>query len=385
VTEEEKTGWRPADDYGSSQEVDLYPPEEPGECRVLHFVNEQIHDACVIVEKTDIAGNPVEGWQVAIARDDGTQAPQDGETDENGQVVFDGLALGEWTVNEETREWWRPLGETSVSVELERPGYCQVVKFVNEPLGCVDGYKINHLEEDLPGWQINAVNQDTGQEFSTVTDENGYFFFNTLSLGSWVVSEDLQPGWEPVTAPKFSVQVTEPFQCETVRFKNRTQYACLDVFKRDEIDGVGLPGWKITLQPAYGGSAVEGITDGSGWVRFNELTPGTYIVKEDLAPGWTPASPDELEVELTASGRCGVVNFCNIQTHMIDEDPPSKPKDKPVYGQCPMYYTVKPGNTVWGIGQYFGVPASAITRVNHLKNPALIYPSQRLCIPLGDP
>lgn len=385
VTEEEKTGWRPADGYSRTQEIDLFPPEQPGSCHVLHFVNEQIHDACVIVQKTDIAGDPVEGWQVAISRNDGTQPPQDAETDETGQVIFDGLALGKWTVMEETREWWRPLGETSVGVTLERPGYCQVVKFVNEPLGCVDGYKINHLEEGLPGWQINAVNQDTGQEFSTITDENGYFYFNTLSLGTWILSEELQPGWEPVTAPKFPVQVTEPFQCETVRFKNRTEYACLDVFKRDQVDGVGLPGWKITLQPAYGGEAATAITDGSGWARFNELVPGTYIVKEEVLPGWTAATPEELEIELTASGTCGVVNFCNIQTHMIEDDPPVKPKDKPTYGQCPLYYTVKPGNTVWGIGQYFGVPSSAIARVNHLKNPALIYPGQRLCIPLGDP
>lgn len=381
VTEEEKFGWRPADGYGPVQEVDLYPPHTPGQCVVVRFVNEQVHDACVIVEKTDIAGNPVEGWRVAITRDDGTQAPARGETDEDGRVVFDGLALGKWTVNEETREWWRPLGETSVGVTLEKPGFCQVVEFVNEPLGCVDGYKINHLEQGLPGWKVNAINEETGQQFSTVTDENGYFYFNTLSLGTWIITEDLQPGWEPVTEPKFTIQVTEPFKCEPVRFKNRTEFACLDVFKRDQIDGVGLPGWKITLQPAYGGDPQFGITDGTGWVRFNELVPGTYVVKEDPVAGWTATTPEELTVTLEATGFCSDVTFCNIQTHMIEVKRPYPDNG----GTCPMYYTVKRGDTLWAIGQRYDVPVSALVRVNHIKNPRLIFTGQRLCVPLGDP
>jgi LysM repeat protein len=386
VMEEEKTGWRPADGYGSSLKLNLVAPEVPGTCVVALFVNEQVDDACVIVQKIDIAGAPVEGWQVDIARDDGTQAPASGETDETGQVTFNHLALGNWTVTEETREWWRPMGETVARVSLDRPGFCQVVKFINEPLGCVDGYKINHLEQGLPGWQINVRNEDTGETFSTVTDENGYFYFHTLSLGSWVISEDLQPGWEPVTSPEFTVKVTQPFQCETVRFKNRTNFACLDVFKKDEIDGAGLPGWKIAVQPAYGGEAVTGTTDGTGWVRFNQLTPGNYIVKEEIVSGWTAASPEEVQVELAATGTCDVLTFYNIQTHMIQQGPdhPHKPKPEKKY-TCPYYYTVRCGDTLWSISQYYGVPVSAIARVNHLKNPSLIYTGQRLCIPLGDP
>jgi LysM repeat protein len=386
VSEEEKTGWRPADGYASTMTLTLYPPEVPGTCVTALFVNEQVNDACVIVQKTDVAGAPVEGWNINLTRDDGTQAPHEGTTDETGQITFDHLALGNWTVTEETREWWRPVGESTASVSLERPGFCQVVKFVNEPLGCVDGYKINHLEQGLSGWTINAVNDTTGETFTTVTDENGYFYFHTLSLGAWTISESLQPGWEPVTAPEFSVNVTEPFQCETVRFKNRTDFACLDVFKRDEIDGVGLPGWNIVVQPAYGGSPVTGITDGTGWVRFNQLTPGTYIVKEEAVPGWTAVSPAEVQVELQATGTCAVLDFYNIQTHMIPQEPVYPPKPpKPEKYVCPLYYTVHCGDTLWSLSQYFGVPVNAIARVNHIKNPSLIYVGQRLCIPLGDP
>jgi LysM repeat protein len=110
-----------------------------------------------------------------------------------------------------------------------------------------------------------------------------------------------------------------------------------------------------------------------------------YIVKETVVPGWTASSPSEYSVELKASGSCSTTNFVNIQTHMIQDDPPKKPKDKAPPKNCPMYYTVKPGDTVWGISMWFGVPMNAIVRVNHLNNPSVIYPGTRLCIPLGDP
>jgi LysM repeat protein len=389
LEEEQKSGWIPANGSSSTQTVDLISPEVPGTCQVVTFYNQQVHDACIIVQKVDVAGDPIEGWQMSVTRDDGTQAPASGSTDATGQVVFDNLALGAWTVEEETKPMWQPVGQTAVQVTLEEPGFCQVVKFVNEPLGCVDGYKINDLEDGLSGWTINANNTDTGQQFSTVTDEDGYFKFDMLTLGEWNISETLQEGWEPVTPAEFTVQVTEPFQCQTVRFKNRTQFACVDVYKTDEIDGAGLPGWQITLQPAYGGEPTSGTTDGTGWVRFSDLIPGSYTVQETLQPGWASTTPESVQVDLQASGRCSVINFANIQTNM---DPNSTVtllttpvKDKASSRHCALYYTVKPGDTVWGIGQWFGVPSSAIARVNHLNNPRLIYPGTRLCIPLGDP
>lgn len=388
VTETMKEGWMPASGQTTERQVELYPPENPDQCICILFVNQQVHDAAIIVEKYDVAGNPVSDWEVNLTRDDGTQPPQQGFTNSAGQVVFNGLALGKWTVTEEVPHQWRPVGPTSQGVVLERPGYAVVVKFINEPLSCIDGYKINHLDQGLPNWVINAVNTETGQEAQTVTDANGYFIFDTLSLGTWVLSEELQEGWEPVTSPKFEVQITEPFKCTTVRFKNRTNYACIDIWKKDQIDGAGLPGWQFTVTPAYGGESIIGITDGTGYVRFNGLTPGDYIVEEAVAPGWTAVSDPVVHLDdLEATGLCTELEFINIQTHMIDEDKnyPDEPKKPKKDSSCPLWYTVKRGDTVWAIGQRYDVPASAIARVNHLKNPSLIHTGQTLCIPLGDP
>jgi uncharacterized surface anchored protein len=198
-------------------------------------------------------------------------------------------------------------------VDLAVPGECEVVIFANEPLGCVDGYKINHLHQGLGGWEITAQNEATGEAFATVTDETGYFQFQYLVLGTWSISEEKLEGWDPVTPSEFSVKIEEPFVCVNVRFKNMAKYACVDVVKRDVADGSGLADWEITLQPAYGGEAVTGQTDGTGSVRFSELTPGAYIVSETAKPGWKPVTPTSKKVTLQATGTCQVVTFKNRQ------------------------------------------------------------------------
>lgn len=50
---------------------------------------------------------------------------------------------------------------------------------------------------------------------------------------------------------------------------------------------------------------------------------------------------------------------------------------------CKQYYYVKWGDTLAGIGAYFGVPWKELAQVNHIKNPSKIYAGMRLCIPSG--
>lgn len=44
-------------------------------------------------------------------------------------------------------------------------------------------------------------------------------------------------------------------------------------------------------------------------------------------------------------------------------------------------YTVRPGDTLWGIARRYGTTVEALVRENHIPNPNLIYPGQVLRIP----
>lgn len=374
VEEEDKTGWVPAPGQTSEKTVELESPRTPGACESVTFVNQQVQGACIYALKLDSARNPVAGWQMTVKRDDGTQPSLTKTTDSSGYATFCGLALGDWTVEEESKDWWRPVGPAVQHVELTERGSYEVVVFENEPLGCIDGYKINHLDQGLPGWTVVARNQETGEEHTAVTDEHGYFRFMGLGLGTWTVSETLQTGWEPVTPPELQVEVAEPFKCEHVRFKNETEFACLDVFKRDSADGAGLPGWEITVHPAYGGDPIAGTTDGTGHVRFNGLAPGTYDVSEEMQEEWVAVTPTSQRVTLQATGSCRVITFENRQ----ETDP--QPEPDPPGGGCRAYHRVRWGDTLFSIARWYGTTVAALRQANGLYYNT-IWAGQTLCIP----
>ena len=47
-------------------------------------------------------------------------------------------------------------------------------------------------------------------------------------------------------------------------------------------------------------------------------------------------------------------------------------------------YTVRPGNTVYAIAQFFGTTVKEIAEANGLNHPYTIYPGQALVIPIED-
>lgn len=384
IVEEPKTGWKPTSGYPEARVIDLPSPREPGVCQEVDFVNQQVHTGGIVVKKEDRWGKPLAGWLMTISRRDGTYPNQSAYTALDGNAYFDNLPLGEWIVSETVQDWWQPVGDLTRLVNLDTPGAYKQVTFVNEPLGCVDGYKINHLDQGLSGWQINAVNNTTGETFTTVTGLDGYFQFKKLTLGTWTISEVLQDGWTPVTLPEFTVDVDQQGVCKHVRFKNRTDYACVDVWKKDSYDGAGLPNWVINLQPAFGGEVKQGVTDGTGWVRFNQLSPGTYIVSEVLQTGWAPVGQTSSTITIEASGTCAQVTFYNRQatpTPTITPTPIVTVTPTYTCVPCITHYIIQPGDTLKAIARRFGISVALLRSANNLPEGATIYAGQVLCIP----
>lgn len=46
-------------------------------------------------------------------------------------------------------------------------------------------------------------------------------------------------------------------------------------------------------------------------------------------------------------------------------------------------YTVRPGNTLFAIAQFFQTTVDEILKYNNIQNPSMIYPGQILSIPAG--
>ncbi len=88
--------------------------------------------------------------------------------------------------------------------------------------GCVDGYKISDLNVGLAGWTIRARLADgSGPIFMDVSDSTGYYRLDRLPLGIYLVWEEMQSGWEPVTPAEQVVTVSSAGACQSTGFTSR--------------------------------------------------------------------------------------------------------------------------------------------------------------------
>jgi hypothetical protein len=240
----------PKQDYDSNDEgtehyVPIVPPTgrqellipddlAPTETITVVFKNELV-TGCFIVRKfgeipattapvTQLGSEfNVAGWGFQLLRKDGTVARQ-GVTDARGEIRFDNLPLGPYTIVEEDRPGWDEV--TAREVEFNVQGNnCDgdptdtVVEFRNtqDDSGfCIEGRKVDaNGGYGIPGWEITIEALDEGGALpvddvdasspvdvdSTTTDGLGEFRFDFLRNdyrvpgGLYEVCESAQDGW----------------------------------------------------------------------------------------------------------------------------------------------------------------------------------------------
>ena len=361
----------------------------------------------ILVKKLDGKGNPLSGWVINLV---GSGRSESKTTNANGEVCFTGLPVGSsWQITEELKPGWVQVKSPTNPVVVSDKLPCDQKKpeiFVNKLIGCVTGYKINDLEQPLQGWEISASNTVTNEEVTKITDSKGYFQFDDMEVGKWLIKENLAKmgGWSAVTPSEIAVDVQPGTPCVQVRFKNRFDTACVDVWKKDSYDGVGLPIWSVVLKPKWGGSPLTpSSTFGDGWVRF-KMPAGDYEVSETPQTGWHAVGSSRFDISVQASGTCAVVTFCNLQDNMslplksncvpgvfglatpTSTPAPTPTQSSPVFvfssnGTCRQSYSVKSGDTFFSIATNFGLTMAQLSAANPNENPSLIYPNTTLCIP----
>jgi hypothetical protein len=144
--------------------------------------------ADVTVRKVDSEGEPVENWEVYVDS-------QTAYTDPDGYAYFTITQPGSYTVSEESRAGWTPIGETSYPVLVESGGSYGPFEFTNEYEG---GTVIVEKKIDwginsqyMNGWAFDFY-PNWGDMF-TLYDGDQYH--STLPQGTYIVIEDIPDGW----------------------------------------------------------------------------------------------------------------------------------------------------------------------------------------------
>lgn len=284
------------------------------------------------------------GWGVTATPIDPTGQVLSTTTDEDGAFKFEGLTPGKWQITLALQPGWEmvPPYTDSFTVDLSYgKKHCTEVRFkIRRPVDVI-ACKIDDNHNPLADWTIRAE-PAPGNWFASPIEQTAVISATDdprdvgggctkfrLTEGDWIFKEKAPKGtaYTPVipTTGKQLVHVTysdtgDPI---TIRFKNRLYYkGCIEVTKLDvppaNGQAFGLPGWKIKVYRPDWTIAAQGLTDSQGYIKFNDLPFGPYIVKEEQRVGWDPATATSYTVIVNQPGSgdnavCQAVTFFNRQ------------------------------------------------------------------------
>ena len=244
----------------------------------------------------DCTGLGLAGWTINLLDADGNVIDTE-ITGADGSYSFCDLDPGTYSVEEVLQAGWQAVSGPTNPILLEC-GSSEDNDFVNEPLLCINGTKIDDCTGlGLAGWTINLLDADGNVIDTEITGADGSYSFCDLDPGTYSVEEVLQAGWQAVSGPTNPI-VLECSNSENNDFVN-TPLLCINGTKIDDCTGLGLAGWTINLLDADGNVIDTEITGADGSYSFCDLDPGTYSVEEVLQAGWQavsgPTNPIVLE------------------------------------------------------------------------------------------
>ena len=154
--------------------------------------------------------------------------------------------------------------------------------------GCIDGYQISDLHAGLPGWTIRARLADGGGlVYADVSDSTGYYRIDRLPLGVYLVWQEMQSGWEPVTPAEQVATVSSVGACQPAGFTNRQRPPAFapSVTATAPATQTPTPALTATPTPTAGGPAPVTPFDWLAWLWRNwlRLAPILVVIGATLA------------------------------------------------------------------------------------------------------
>ena len=266
-----------------------------------------------------------------ITAADGTVIPADGlisevSLDENmTAVIAEKIPFGKYYVQEIATDEHYVLNGEKYLVTFEYMGQevttvsIDCGQFVNElKRGKIEGIKVNESEEPLENALFGLFAVDTAEFTSesaymtAVSDKNGYFKFDEIPYGEYVVHEIEAPTGYILSDESYPVTVCEDGETITVRTINKpitVELSKIDVY------GEELIGAEMQLENANGEIVDEWTSDGTNHV-VTELPAGDYTLKEIAAPdGYVIATDIKFSIDVY-----GNVTVENVEATVTSEN-----------------------------------------------------------------
>lgn len=253
------------------------------------------------------------------------------------------VVAGTFTATIDVQPGWEGVTPTTIDfpIEVAQDG-CVKIRFKMRRVVRVEVVKIDADHQPLGDWKIKAV-PGPGNLFASPQEETTSVAANgvptgtavfTLTPGLWIFTE-MAPKQDMDEAPNAYVPIVpsngrqellipdaddlEDDEEFLLVFKNELVTGCFVVRKlgltNDEESVLGesynVAGWGFKLLRKDGTVARQGVTDGRGEIRFDNLPLGPYVIVEEDRPGWNEVSPFQVDYNVTG-------NACNDEDAVVE-------------------------------------------------------------------
>ena len=235
-------------------------------------------------------------------------------TDENGEIVLEGLPYGKYTVKELEAPKYYDLDETKYGFEVttEEPE----AGLVLENTRTLVDIAVTVKDEDgnlLKEAQVDLVDPETNKVvYTQVTDENGVAQFDQIRAGRYIrkvsalSAQYVLPEDQELYAEEDS-EVTAEVEVKFVKGN-------ILVYKTDAETGEPVAGCKFKVTNELGEVVAEGTSDENGYYQVNDLRYGVYYVEETEAAEGYEKDGTIFQVTIEEDGVTLEVNFTNVPT-----------------------------------------------------------------------
>ena len=170
----------------------------------------------LVINKLDsVTHEPLEGVEFTITEADGTVVDDNGgmtssmglyRTDENGQIIIDGL-VGTFIITEtKTIEGYTIHEETRTQTVVINPNDTQTITVYNDPIGGVEIIKVNadDTKERIPNTTFEIRRMDDALVGTVTTDRNGRVFLSLENGSYYAVETESAEGFHMDDTPTIS-------------------------------------------------------------------------------------------------------------------------------------------------------------------------------------
>ena len=316
----------------------------------------------LVINKLDsVTHEPLEGVEFTITEADGTVVDDNGgmtssrglyRTDENGQIMIDGL-VGTFLVTEtKTIEGYTIHEETRTQTVVINPNDTQTITVYNDPIGGVEIIKVNadDTRERIPNTTFEIRRMDDALVDTVTTDKNGRVFLALENGSYYAVETESAEGFKLDDTPHyFEVKNGET----TVLQVENTPVSAILIHKTDSTTGEGIYGASFLLYDSANTPIGQYTSDDRGYVLIEGLEAGRYYLRELENEGYVPDT--EKKTVYVESGETTEVEWENtpitgqIQITKTSADYNSVngwPAGTPIPGTEFEIYNVRTGNLV---------------------------------------